>query len=182
MIITDRLTIEKMASDMFLYPHYPEGFDYGFDFNELRYIRRGGRFSLAYTETLHELTLETIDNQLDIIESIAPQNIKTWLLYYTIHPSLEIDDKICMYMLYHPRERNFISRGNWYSPGIILSNEATENSVQINALFTTLNARNPEEDKMIAREIEKYCYAYFVRTVDNKWLCEDSEEDPCCPY
>ena len=182
MIITDRLTIEKMASDMFLYPHYPKGFDYGFDFNELRFIRRGGRFSLAYTETLHELTLETIDNQLDIIESIAPQNIKTWLLYYTIHPSLEIDDKICRYMLYHPWDRNFISRENGYSPGIILSKETPKSQMQISALFTTLKDTSPEEDKYIAREVEKYCYAYFVRTVDNKWLREDSEEDPCCPY
>lgn len=64
----------------------------------------------------------------------------------------------------------------------ILFQEATENLVQINALFTTLSVPNPEEDKMIAREIEKYCYAYFVRTVDNNWLREDSEEDPCCPY
>lgn len=76
MIITDRLTIEKMASDMFLYPHYPKGADYGFDFNELRFIRRGGRFSFAYTETLYELSMETIDSQLNIIESIVPQNIR----------------------------------------------------------------------------------------------------------
>lgn len=50
------------------------------------------------------------------------------------------------------------------------------------ALFTTLKDTSPEEDKYIAREVEKYCYAYFVRTEDNEWLMPDSEENPCCPY
>lgn len=50
MIITDRLTIEKMAEDAFI---YPQKYYFHYDYNDLCTVRKIGTFTHAYTKTIY---------------------------------------------------------------------------------------------------------------------------------
>lgn len=153
MIITDRLTIEKMAVDMFV---YPQKTGWHFDLNDLRAIRRQGRFSFAYSEMLDDISPETIEKQLEAISQIAPADIQAWLFYYVMHPSFKIDEKAYRFMLFRHWGIEYFPIEYRFSSAIILSDNIPETQVQINALFTTLKEVNAEEDEYITQQVEQY--------------------------
>ena len=183
MIITDRLAIEKMAVDMFM---YPQKFGWHFDHNDLRTIRKYGRFCCAYSEMLYHISKESVNNCLKEIIRLAPPDTQTCLLYYVIHPTSTFSDELCGNLLkWCWMTRDLLPEDSEFFTAIILSDFVSETQVQMNALFTRLESRNAEEDKYIAREIEKYSYQYILKTClesDRKYLVEDNKDNPAIPY
>lgn len=158
-VITDRLTVEKMAEDAFIYPRKYLLYLYN-DYADLRNIRRDGTFTRAYTKTVDSISEDSLRMVFDECAQCAPSNLQYGLVYYVVNTHFKIDEISVLDLINTTAEITesmMPLRRLWLRPELIVSETASLDEIKVNVLFSTDNkCSTAEEDEFIEKQIEQY--------------------------
>lgn len=176
MIITDRLTIEKMAEDAFL---YRQKYYFHYDYNDLRTIRRLGTFTRAYTNIIDSISENSLRAAFEECSHHIPEDLQCGLVYYVVNTHFKIDE-IDLHKLKNATIEILDTLGPhcWFSPALITSDAVPLEEIRVNVLFSTAKCSTAEVDEFIEKQIERY-HEELVRRIfpDNGRSYADIESE-----
>ena len=154
MIITDRLTIEKMAEDAFL---NRQKYYFHYDYNELRTIRRLGTFTRAYTIIIDSISEDSLRTTFEKCNHHIPGDLQCALVYYVVNSRFKIDE-IDLFKLINTTIEIIdpMMPQCWFYPALITSDTVPLEDIKVNVLFSTSKCSTAEEDEFIENQILQY--------------------------
>lgn len=154
-VITNRLTIEKMAEDAFI---YPQKYYFHYDYNDLCTIRRVGTFTRAYTKTIVSLSEDSFRILFEESSQYVPSNLKLGLVCYVVNTHFKIDEIDLFGLMKKTLEAlnpSMMPR-RWYYPALIVSETVPVTGIKVNVLFSTYKCGAEEDDESIKQQLEQY--------------------------
>ena len=154
MIITDRLTIEKMAEDAFI---QPQKYRFYYDYNDLRAIRRNGTFTLTYTETIDSISEDSLRMVFDECSKYVPRDLECGLVCYVVNRHFKVDAIEVFDLIRKTIEIiNQMMPQRWFRPALIASETVPLTEIKVNVMFLTGKCSTTQEDDLIEKQIEQY--------------------------